>query len=164
MSDISKKLQYMYSYNEASDGQGTDFIGVHRVRKVTPKFIFVEYLPTGEWNPDAGVNMYMESRSYDRVCRFSRDEVEDNGFARSRNWYEPNLYLDPQVIYNERMAAKLPPCAKALGLRPQFTAEQVRAAYRQLAKQYHPDAGGDAQQFRELQRNYEQAIKMVSTL
>lgn len=163
-SHINAKIEYMYTYRESSDGQGGDYISVHVVTKVTPQYIFVETIGCAEWTPENGITgMRRGAACRDRRYRFDRAEAERNGYAKRPEWYIPAFYLDPHVLYNERQATKLPPCARALGLRPRFTVEQVKAAYRQLAKQYHPDAGGDAQQFVELQRNYEQAVKMAAT-
>ena len=160
---IDKKLEYMYSYNEATDGQGEDKIAVHRVVRVTAKFIFVEALFCGDWTPEGGVNIWPWRKICgERIRRFNRSEVEQSGVAYIPKWYEPNLYLDPHALYEDRIMSNLPPCAKALGLRPRFTADDVRAAYRQLAKLYHPDTGGDAQRFVELQRNYELSLSLAS--
>ena len=41
-----------------------------------------------------------------------------------------------------------------LGIDPRATPEEVRAAYRRLAKQHPPDAGGDAEEFRAIQKAY----------
>lgn len=42
-----------------------------------------------------------------------------------------------------------------LGLTSKATVEEIRQAYRQLAKRFHPDAGGNADQFSKLQKAYE---------
>lgn len=42
-----------------------------------------------------------------------------------------------------------------LGVGPDATAEQIKAAYRTLARQHHPDAGGDAARFAEIAQAYE---------
>jgi len=42
-----------------------------------------------------------------------------------------------------------------LGLKPGATYAAIRAAYRQLAKEAHPDAGGDPEQFAELQEAHD---------
>ncbi len=39
------------------------------------------------------------------------------------------------------------------------TQDGIKQAYRRLARQYHPDAGGDAEQFKRLTQAYEAAIK-----
>jgi len=54
-----------------------------------------------------------------------------------------------------------PVCLKTLGLMLPCTEEDVMEAYRELAKEKHPDRGGDLDQFLKLQRHYEQALKLV---
>lgn len=45
----------------------------------------------------------------------------------------------------------------ALGLAPPYTLEDVHQAYREHAKQAHPDRGGSVEAFREIQEAFEQA-------
>lgn len=45
---------------------------------------------------------------------------------------------------------------KILGVERGATPEQVKAAYRKLASQHHPDKGGDTARFQEIQAAYEQ--------
>ena len=54
-----------------------------------------------------------------------------------------------------------PVCLKALGLELPCTEEEVMAAYRDLAKERHPDRGGDLEDFLRLQHYFEQALKLV---
>jgi molecular chaperone DnaJ len=42
-----------------------------------------------------------------------------------------------------------------LGLRPDAAADDIKRAYRQKAREHHPDAGGDAERFKELTQAYE---------
>lgn len=42
-----------------------------------------------------------------------------------------------------------------LGVRPEATGDEIRKAYRRLAQQHHPDKGGDASLFCEIQKAYE---------
>jgi hypothetical protein len=48
-----------------------------------------------------------------------------------------------------------------LGLTWPFTAAEVKNAYRRLAKQHHPDRGGDPAQFNELVHAYQQALAVA---
>jgi hypothetical protein len=48
-----------------------------------------------------------------------------------------------------------------LGLLPPYTVEDVKKAYRQLARAAHPDAGGDAQTFAALHADYEHALSLA---
>jgi hypothetical protein len=54
-----------------------------------------------------------------------------------------------------------PVCLKALGLMLPCTEEDVLIAYRDLAKEKHPDRGGDLNEFLKLQRHFEEALKLV---
>lgn len=51
---------------------------------------------------------------------------------------------------------------RVLGLHPGASPEEVRAAYRRQAKQHRPDAGGDAEKLRYLQKAYETLSNPVS--
>lgn len=46
---------------------------------------------------------------------------------------------------------------KVLGVSPRATQEEVRTAYRALAKTHHPDAGGNPDEFHRIQSAYEMA-------
>lgn len=44
---------------------------------------------------------------------------------------------------------------EVLGLRPDAGAEEIKRAYRRQAREHHPDAGGDAERFKEVTHAYE---------
>jgi hypothetical protein len=48
---------------------------------------------------------------------------------------------------------------QVLGVGPNATPDEVRAAYRELARKNHPDAGGDHDRFVRIQQAYERAEK-----
>jgi hypothetical protein len=54
-----------------------------------------------------------------------------------------------------RAAAAAPSAWSVLGLAPGASLAEVKRAYRQRALETHPDRGGDATQFRAVQRAYE---------
>lgn len=50
-------------------------------------------------------------------------------------------------------------CWAVLGLKPGSSREQIEAAFREAARQHHPDAGGDAAQFIEITRARQEALR-----
>ncbi len=44
---------------------------------------------------------------------------------------------------------------KILGIDKKATEQEIKKAYRKLAQKHHPDAGGDAQKFKEATEAYE---------
>ena len=55
-----------------------------------------------------------------------------------------------------------PPALQALGLTAFASPDDVDEAYRRLARQLHPDVGGDPAKFKRLQRDYERAKRDVA--
>ena len=51
--------------------------------------------------------------------------------------------------------AATPDYYKMLGVARDATPEQIRKAYRKLAREYHPDAGGDEEKFKDVNEAYE---------
>jgi len=50
---------------------------------------------------------------------------------------------------------------KVLGIQKSATREEIDKAYREKAKKYHPDAGGDTWAFQQVQEAYERLIGEV---
>ena len=46
--------------------------------------------------------------------------------------------------------AATPDYYKMLGVARDATPEQIKKAYRKLAREYHPDAGGDEEKFKDV--------------
>lgn len=55
------------------------------------------------------------------------------------------------------LVEETPPCLRALGLELPCTEEDVKQAYRRLAKELHPDRGGEIRRFLKLQEHMDQA-------
>lgn len=58
----------------------------------------------------------------------------------------------------DRGQGPLPNWAMVLGIAPPFSFEQIRAAFRSLSRQAHPDAGGTDAEFVRLREAYEDAL------
>ncbi len=53
-------------------------------------------------------------------------------------------------------------CFADLGLTPPVTIKEVKAAYKRLALERHPDQGGTTEEFQKLQASYEAALKLLA--
>jgi hypothetical protein len=125
--------------------------------------VFVERRIWGFWTPEAGDLPNEKIFTSEGTSRLDRDALERDGYAHSRNRFGgtgPTFYVSPEQLYEEHQP-KTPDCLVQLGLKLPCTAGDVKQAYRRMAKQYHPDAGGEGQQFVTLQRNFEQALSLV---
>lgn len=154
------RIEYLYGYWRDVDGQCGDSITTYRITRMTKKFIFFEGRSCGNWTPELGVTLYPHPPVDPYIRRLDRALMEAEGSQWIRG-SDTRFYLDPHALYDQVAEERTPLCAKALGLQPNFTADQAKAAFRTLAKQLHPDAGGDAQQFIALQRNYEKALTLA---
>jgi len=123
--------------------------------KKTKKRIYVEAEPyrenrhtSGNWQ-DFVVDTFI----------LNRVEFEATGKSRRSGRWGGIYYSDPAIYHAERRStAHRPECFIGLGLPAGATEEEIRAAYRRLARATHPDAGGNAEDFKKIQAWYEQAI------
>lgn len=56
---------------------------------------------------------------------------------------------------------RVPACFKVLGIIPPVDVPTIKTRYRNLSLVLHPDHGGDARRFIEIQSAYEQALQLV---
>ena len=79
----------------------------------------------------------------DDFWNFEEPEPEKYGPKPKRGWESPNLPKTPHEI---------------LGLAHDAEITEIKKAYRKLAKEHHPDKGGDEEKFKEIQKAYEYLI------
>lgn len=72
-----------------------------------------------------------------------------DGYTRKHNFPEGVLAGLQEAM---RVSANLSPAHRVLGLKAGANVEDIKCAYRQLARSHHPDAGGNRQRFEELVR------------
>lgn len=114
----------------------------HLVVKQTRKLIFVE---KNNYCPDP----------WDRhAYALNRAELETNGSAWSPSARE-YFHTTP---YEQRRQHWVSPELAVLGLKVGASKQEVKAAYRRLARQHHPDCGGDPAMFKAIHAAYEQAM------
>lgn len=61
-----------------------------------------------------------------------------------------------------RTRARLWKCWKVLGLQPTATVDEVKARYRELVMQHHPDRYGDPEEFKRVQNAYNKVMDQMS--
>lgn len=82
------------------------------------------------------------------VLRRLREEVaQATSFATAASWKLLTELLSGRASQAQAL--------RTLGLEPGADADAIKAAYRAKARQHHPDAGGDADQFHKVTRAYE---------
>jgi DnaJ-domain-containing protein 1 len=86
--------------------------------------------------------------------------IDLRGHRRLRKAHVEPVYVGPSAPALRR---SVPSPLAALGLDASSTADDVKRAYRLLAKDAHPDRGGDSRQFLVLQRNFEESLRLVNS-
>jgi hypothetical protein len=92
-----------------------------------------------------------------KIRRLNRHELETKGSVIGDGWWEV-WYTTP---YEQRNPQYQPEWAVTLGVSGAATATEVEAAYRQRAKETHPDCGGSAEVFKAIRAAYEE-YRMVA--
>ena len=174
--------QYIYSRQHRASGIHVMAWGVVSIGR---QLLVVEDKPCAEWTPEGGLEYYQSFSSTKNVhipseawsswyvklrwrkdlgqyalgCEFWRYPLDAlAGVPRRFRWTPSDRTPE---FKPERAPDHTPACIKALGLTLPCTVKQVKAAYRRLAKQRHPDLGGSQARFIRLQRNYEAALKLI---
>ncbi|WP_442484456.1 DnaJ domain-containing protein [Aeoliella sp. SH292] len=135
-----------------------DTFMMYRIVKKTKKRIYVDWnlysdmpkSPTGKW--------------YDyhtRTFILDREEFEKTGRAKSKSRGYDVFYADPSIYLAELKRSNRPECFERLGVPGGATVEEIKAAYRILAKDTHPDRGGDAKEFVAIKEWFDQAMAYV---
>lgn len=115
----------------------------HLIVKKTKKLIFVN---KERYNPDP----------WDRhTYALNRAELEANGSVWSHSARD-RFFTTPYE--QRRRPSRESPELTVLGLEAGTSKEDIKRAYRRLAKQHHPDCGGDAEKFKEIQAAFERTM------
>jgi hypothetical protein len=135
-------IEYLYS-SWLSDYDNEYRWTQHRIIKRTAKKVFVEDESFGT-----------------RVL--DREKLEREGYAFGGRIGHTMYYTEKAM--QEREAQRYsyrPPCVGALGLSWPCTLDDIKRAWRGLARKLHPDHGGDAAAFRDMRSHYETALRLV---
>lgn len=83
--------------------------------------------------------------------------LEDLTRIIERGIYDLQTWVEGMKFLPE--ATQLPGCFRVLGFESMPTKADVQARYRNLSKQYHPDAGGSGEDFQAIKTAAEQALR-----
>lgn len=131
----------------------------------------IMYADQSAANNDPGVAVYYQWRgeSYSLACDLWKT-VDDNLQALNKTvnairgierWGTGEMMKAAFAGFKELPPAKVTPkrsCWEVLGIKPTGFKEYIVARYRDLAKQHHPDAGGNKDTFQEINEAYQEAL------
>lgn len=97
-----------------------------------------------------------QSRKSSNQSRQSKQSLEDEFEQWLRAWGYGTYTTSGTNTYTQSNLAPqfLKPHLQILGLDWPTTLQEVKQAYRQLAKKFHPDVGGDADKFIQIDQSY----------
>lgn len=94
---------------------------------------------------------------------FNVPPIHDTGFGAYQTREQMDEAMRQQRAQQQAQArakeSAKPAWALTLGISPSASKDEIKAKYRQLAKDNHPDRGGDAARFARISEAYEQAMK-----
>ena len=160
------RLAFLYSATgrEPPDSRGHVAVARHRIVKQNARKIHVDCDPfdEDEWarrgergGESSGDAPKTRTLAVDRVTLRT-----EGRFRRGRTHPGPTFYASEEAGIRDveaALTAKYAWCAE-LGVRFPCSVDSIKAAYRRLAMTSHPDAGGDPEEFRAVERAYREAL------
>jgi hypothetical protein len=154
---------YLASESEDAGSRGEVVIVRHRIVRMTAKKIFVDREPYLEEEQQAGEGTAPTSESSKtRTLAVDREELRREGRVPHIGAHFYASEDDGIRDVHAALTARHSWCA-SLGVRFPCTAESIKAAYRRLARENHPDAGGNPAEFLAVERAYREAIAYFSS-
>ena len=151
----AKETEYLYVDYE---GDYTDGSVAHRIIRKTAKRVYVARYGVNscneddQWEEDGQVYHDVETIALDR------HQLESEGYATNKRcWFY--FHTTP---WEARHKPAVSQYLLIFGLEDGATAETIKAAYRRLAKEHHPDHGGSVDDFKRIQEAYEMAMSSVA--
>lgn len=106
-----------------------------------------------------GVNLSFGSDAFAQIVLALEDlaRMVERGIYDLQTWVSGMKYLPPLI--------EIPNFFKTLGFEQlPSSEEEIKVRYKNLAKQLHPDMGGNAEDFMKIQKASEDAIKYLNTI
>ena len=151
----TKEVEYLYTDHDNDYGYGSF---KHRIIKKTKNRVYVAEYPVGSCNEDDKFEELGQTFHDVKTVVLDRQHLEVLGYAsNTRCWCY--FHTTP---YEERHRPATLYCLEVLGLEGGADSEAITSAYLRLAKECHPDHGGNAEDFKRLQTAYDTAMSSVA--
>jgi hypothetical protein len=151
------KLEFLY--RDIQEPSTEEWYSIpHRIVRKTRKFIFVEQRP---YEPERLSGSWLDYNPL--TFRLDRTMLEREGYALTpilEGIEDPLFFSMPYLERLRRYSHEAPACLRVLRLSFPCSVAEVKATYRKLVKQTHPDQGGRHDDFLALQAAYEQALRL----
>lgn len=120
----------------------------YQIKKITPKEVYVYSDPykDGFKTDEDGQSFMLRKR-----------DLDDNGEAKARG----QIYCTEAKKHEFEKYRRIPQYLEVFGLDWDANIEDVKYWFRKLSMKYHPDRGGDVEQFRRLTESYGKAVKSL---
>jgi plasmid maintenance system killer protein len=112
-------------------------------------------------NPDDFFNDY--NKKAKQQWGWKDDEFEPKGTKRHGGWSFGGHYGDTKSSGQTETDKKRKLCWDVLGIQKTENEEIIKKAFRELAKEHHPDKGGDEEYFKKINQAYEMCMKWANT-
>ncbi len=164
--DVTTRLAFLYcaAGREAPDSLGHVEVTRHRIVKQNARKIHVECDPFDEDEWARRAEQGGEApEGFPKVRTLAVDRVAlraEGRFRCGRARHGPTFYASEEDGIRDveaALIAKYPWCDR-LGVRFPCSAASIKTAYRRLALTTHPDAGGEAAEFRAVEQAYRAAL------
>jgi hypothetical protein len=146
------EVEYVYTLYDTDWDQDTDgyIIVKHRILRKTDKRIYVRIYQEG----------FIPSDKRTFVINLKEVKPDNSIWVKSK---QERFYLTEASALQKIAALKktpfLPEYLSFFGLLPGFSTSDLKAAYRKMSQQLHPDRGGSHEAFLQLQQNYQLALE-----
>jgi hypothetical protein len=159
----AERLEFLYHGYVSSETREV-YVTPYRVVRKTGRFVYVDresFREASSVHVQDPVSAYVELRTW----RLDRAALERDGHVchTGSGWYGGDYYVSEAALRAdfEAQAEVVPECFLALGLARGASRADVKRAYKRLARQRHPDAGGNGGEFIALRSAYERALGVV---
>jgi len=153
---------YVASECDRPGSRGEVVVVKHRIVRQTARKIHVDREPfrEEEWHSQAGDEPATEAPK-PRMLAVDREVLRREGRFLHRGSYFYASEADGVRDVHKGLTDRHAWCA-ALGVSFPCSAGSIKAAYRRLARESHPDAGGDPAEFRAIEQAYREALAYFS--